>query len=387
MQKRRILFVDDETNVLQGTRRAMHSKRDEWDMHFAHGGAEALERLRQDHFDAIVTDMRMPVMHGSALLRDVALEFPGMIRLILSGESERHLTYATVTTSHQFLPKPCNAEVLRGRLDRAFAYADLVEDAGLRTLVTGIGRLPSDAGRARDYRGALASASPDLDEIARIAASDPGLSAKLLQIANSAYFGIGAPVASVRKAVGMLGVELLNRLVEESSCAAAPCDEAPAGRIGAETARAAAMSCAAGSIARALGATGETVEIAETAALLRPLARLLPGYCEQSGDRATSPVLDAASAYICALWGLPPALCETLRRCGSHGAVAPETQSDIPVVAVLIAGMLALSGGATAPGASLRQALGEEAFARLDLDRKLPQLMETTAAALAAERR
>ncbi len=69
--KRRILFVDDESRVLEGLRRMLWSMRQEWDMVFVDSGPKALEEMARGNFDVIVTDMRMPGMDGAQLLREV----------------------------------------------------------------------------------------------------------------------------------------------------------------------------------------------------------------------------------------------------------------------------------------------------------------------------
>ena len=58
--KKRILFFDDEPNILQGLKRLLRSQRHEWDMQFSEGGEQALEMLEQEPFDAIISDMKMP---------------------------------------------------------------------------------------------------------------------------------------------------------------------------------------------------------------------------------------------------------------------------------------------------------------------------------------
>jgi CheY-like chemotaxis protein len=62
--KMRILFVDDEPNILQGLQRMLRGMRQEWDMAFASGGEEALDVMSKSGFDVVVTDMRMPGMNG-----------------------------------------------------------------------------------------------------------------------------------------------------------------------------------------------------------------------------------------------------------------------------------------------------------------------------------
>jgi len=60
----RILFVDDESSVLQAMRRTLHHMRSEWQMEFAESGDAALKELAKAPADVLITDMRMPGMDG-----------------------------------------------------------------------------------------------------------------------------------------------------------------------------------------------------------------------------------------------------------------------------------------------------------------------------------
>ena len=62
----KILFVDDEPNILSGLRRMLHSNRNEWQMTFVTSGSEALEAIGHGFFDIIVSDLRMPGMERPA---------------------------------------------------------------------------------------------------------------------------------------------------------------------------------------------------------------------------------------------------------------------------------------------------------------------------------
>ena len=64
----RVLFVDDEPRVLDGLRRMLRTKRDQWQMRFVASGAEALAALAGEPADVLITDMRMPEMDGAARL-------------------------------------------------------------------------------------------------------------------------------------------------------------------------------------------------------------------------------------------------------------------------------------------------------------------------------
>ena len=85
---KRILFVDDDPNVLVGLRNVLRSKRREWDMVFSIGPEEALAKLAEAPFDVVVSDMRMPRMDGATLLGKVKELQPQAVRMILSGQTE-----------------------------------------------------------------------------------------------------------------------------------------------------------------------------------------------------------------------------------------------------------------------------------------------------------
>ncbi|HEU4771446.1 MAG TPA: response regulator, partial [Candidatus Udaeobacter sp.] len=90
---KRILFVDDEPKILEGLQRMLRPQRNEWEMAFAPGGEAALAMLAAENFDVIVSDMRMPGVDGAALLETVRANYPGMLRVILSGYTELEASY------------------------------------------------------------------------------------------------------------------------------------------------------------------------------------------------------------------------------------------------------------------------------------------------------
>jgi DNA-binding NtrC family response regulator len=115
----RVLFVDDEPNLLSALRRMLFPQRQRWAMSFAVGGDAALEAMRDEPFDVIVTDMRMPGMDGAALLRETARRYPETARLVLSGYADASATVSASELARETLSKPCEPDVLIGAIERA----------------------------------------------------------------------------------------------------------------------------------------------------------------------------------------------------------------------------------------------------------------------------
>jgi putative nucleotidyltransferase with HDIG domain len=212
MGAKRLLFVDDDRMVLAGLRRALHEMRGEWEMTFAEGGDAALDAMQQQPFDAVVTDMRMPGMDGAELLERVKDRHPEVIRLVLSGQSEKEAMLRSIAPAHQYLAKPCDIRELKIRLSQAFASRDLVRNPAIAAAIARLRTIPSLPAIYSELTAALRAETTSLAQIEAIVAKDVGMATKLLQLANSAFIGVHGRVSSLRQAVSLIGVETVRTL-------------------------------------------------------------------------------------------------------------------------------------------------------------------------------
>ena len=210
---KRILFVDDEISILEGLKRMLRPMRNEWDMSFAPGGEAALSMLEATPFDVIVTDMRMPGMDGATLLEIVREKYPSLLRIILSGYTELQASLRAVPVAHQFLLKPCDPEMLRAGIARATSLGEVLDSKMLTSLVGALRDLPSLPRVFSELKAALAQPNVSIDRISQIVEQDVALSAKLLQLVNSAFFGLARDVTNIKTAVSCLGITVLHDLV------------------------------------------------------------------------------------------------------------------------------------------------------------------------------
>jgi YesN/AraC family two-component response regulator len=109
----RILFVDDDENILQGLRRTLRPLRNEMEAEFVDTGLRALAVLEKRTFDTLVTDMRMPGMDGMTLLKQVAIRYPHMLRIVLSGHSDLEAEVRSAGIAHWYFEKPCSFDRLK----------------------------------------------------------------------------------------------------------------------------------------------------------------------------------------------------------------------------------------------------------------------------------
>jgi len=207
--KKRILFVDDEPAILAGLQNLLYKDRRRWEMVFAPSGEVALEKMRAQPFDVVVSDMRMPGMDGATLLNRIKDASPATARIMLSGHAEREAIVRALPALHQLLAKPCDAATLRATIERSLEPEATMRDAKVRAVIGRLDKLPSPPRILQRLAEVMSAPTVTLDEIAAVVADDPGLSAKVLQLVNSAYFGSGRRTSSVADAVSLLGTEQL----------------------------------------------------------------------------------------------------------------------------------------------------------------------------------
>jgi putative nucleotidyltransferase with HDIG domain len=321
----KVLFVDDEAQVLRGLERALELADVDWQSQFVGSGPEALAYLGNNDVDAIVTDMRMPGMDGGQLLERVAMDFPAVVRVVLSGQATREAVYRAINPMHQYLSKPCDIQQLIRTLQKAFALRDVLESPKLRALVGKISRLPSTPELYQQLSAELDSETSSATTIGEIVARDPAMTAKVLQLVNSAVFGLRRAVSSPEQAVALLGAETIKALVLSIGVFAEYESLSDGGTLAGEVAEHSLLVAEiAAKIARHEGCPQDEINNAFTAGLLHDAGKLILAHetptlyqqvvtlsqasCIpywQAEAEALGATHASVGAYLFALWGLP----------------------------------------------------------------------------------
>ncbi len=208
-----VLFVDDEQKILDGLRRQLHEHRSRWTMRFTADGHEALAMLAQQPADVLVTDMRMPRMTGGELLKHVQDRFPETTRMILSGQTDQTDLYRNLGSVHHYLHKPCDPRTLCQAIERTNGLRQQLASSRMRIAVNKIAALPPGGENYRALRAELAREPADIGKIATYVSRDPALTAKVMQLVSSAFFGLPRRVNDPRDAVVLLGVNAITAIV------------------------------------------------------------------------------------------------------------------------------------------------------------------------------
>lgn len=211
--KHNVLFVDDEALVLQGLQRMLHPLRAEWNMKFVESGAAALKYLETHAVHVVVSDMRMPGMNGAELLGRVMRLYPQSIRLVLSGHADHDLILKCVGSTHQYLSKPCDPDSLRKTVARALALDAALKNERIQKLMARMEYLPSIPTLYAEIVELMHDPEVVLEAVGAVIARDLGMTAQILKLINSAFFGLRREISSPTEAVSYLGMDTIKSLV------------------------------------------------------------------------------------------------------------------------------------------------------------------------------
>jgi len=322
-----VLFVDDEPDVLEGLENRLRPWRNEWNLMFAGSGDEALQAMRGRHVDVVVSDMRMPGMDGAALLRTVRERQPETVRIILSGQADREGVLRSLPVAHQFLSKPCDARRLHAIINRCRLLHDELFSDSVKQAISSVSTLPALPRLYWELAEELDRPNATMRRVAAIIEHDVAMTARLLQVVNSAFFAFARPICSVREAVTMLGLEPVRALVLTSELFRGMAPLCTGTGVDLERLHGHAMRVAA--IAETLPDEPDTRTIAMAAGMLHDIGLMVMGLPLRARDGAglivgpvSSPSEGDASALACshalvgghllALWGLPQPLIEAV---------------------------------------------------------------------------
>ncbi len=178
-----------------------------WGAEFAVSGAEALALTGQSKFDAIVADISLPDMNGIELLDQVMEQQPQALRIAMSDIADMPNTAKCIGKAHHHLLKPCDVETLLNALNDAVALESWMPSDAVQKLMTQMRRIPSPPSIYFEVIAELRSPNASVEKIADLIAQDPAITAKLLQLANSAVFGLHLQIVRPMEAIAYLGLE------------------------------------------------------------------------------------------------------------------------------------------------------------------------------------
>lgn len=210
-----ILFVDDEPAILRSIRRVLRGSLDRHHIDLVDDPLEAVDRLKTANYDLVVSDMRMPGKDGCYVLSQVEKHSPRAVRAILSGYSDEEQAIKAAQHAHLFLSKPFESSAISDLVQRAEVLSGMPLNDGLRRV---LGSLMALTPAPRLFAAITDKLTADNEmvtakDIAEVLLQDMGMTTKILQLTNSAFFGLTQPVQDLERAVNLLGMDVIKGLV------------------------------------------------------------------------------------------------------------------------------------------------------------------------------
>ena len=185
----------------------------EWTVKLVTTPDAALAEMATQPCEVLVADFALPKVNGTDLLDRIHIEYPKTIRILLVGENDKDRRMADVEGSHLVLPKPCDSATLKSAIERALAIDLWLANDSLRELVARLRTFPIVPSLYLEVINALKQPHVTTAEVGGIIAKDMAMTTKLLQVTNSACFGLPRKISDPVEAVGILGFETVKSMV------------------------------------------------------------------------------------------------------------------------------------------------------------------------------
>jgi putative nucleotidyltransferase with HDIG domain len=349
----RVLFVDDDP-VLRDLYGSLGSDlRDQYEVFTAANGKEGVQILQKKAFDVVVSDLTMPGMDGVQFLGHVVRTQPDSARIIISGYLDRLKIAQCLFVGHRYFNKPCDSKGLTALLLKLAGFREIVSNQKVRRVIGGLGSLPGPPDTYIKLEDVLSSAYSSLNDVAAVVEQDIGVTAKLLQIVNSAQFGVARQIVSPTEAVQLVGVEVVRGLVlglqAFSVYKSNPAKKAPPAELWDHSLR---IALTARRLAQAHGLSHDACEMAFLGGLLHDIGKIV---IVANAPEETTDVINFArnyqipmheaelrrfgathaqiGAYLLALWGIQDQVVRLVEHHHSPESF-PENEDCAPLVMI-----------------------------------------------------
>ena len=212
-KSKRILFVDGDETQSQLLARQVSASDVDWDTLFLTSTEKALAALDEDSFDVVVADLHLPSKNEGGFLAEVMARHPKIARLIVSDPADQALAMGAAGVVHQYVPKPCEVAVLKGAVGRAGDLEASIRRDRIMEIVARMDRLPSLPSLYIKVVEKLKDPEVSLEDVGEIIGHDIAMTAKILKLVNSAFFGLRRQISSPVEAVNYLGLDTVKGLV------------------------------------------------------------------------------------------------------------------------------------------------------------------------------
>jgi putative nucleotidyltransferase with HDIG domain len=210
--RKKILFVN-ESATAENMQDMLDKTMEFWEIQFVRDETGVWERLENQDYDVIVLDLKTPEIDGIGLFQRVKERYPQLVRVMIAGPSDQEMVLRAIRSNHQIIAQPFNTRSLKGLIDRSCQLRDILRNEELKQNVARINYLPSLPSLYQQIITELQSPRVSVKRVADLIAQDVTMTAKILQLVNSAFFSLPQKIISPHQAVILLGIDIIKGLV------------------------------------------------------------------------------------------------------------------------------------------------------------------------------
>jgi putative nucleotidyltransferase with HDIG domain len=184
-----------------------------WRIEAASDTVQALDLLQSRYFDLILCGVNVVGMPGVDFLNEVWQRFPRISRFLIGSLRDQDLLTHCAFGMHQMIIVPCDAAVFNNTLQRGFVVEDLIGDRKFKAFAMRARTFPSIPSLYFRIVKEVQSPTVSAESLAELICKDLAVTTKVLQAANSAFYGLQQQVTQLNDAIVQLGMETLKTLV------------------------------------------------------------------------------------------------------------------------------------------------------------------------------
>jgi len=207
-----IVLLDSDNDARIALAAAMATIQPDWTVHAVGTGTQALQLVRQETVDVVITETRLSDTTGFEFLSQVSLADDSVIRLTHSADIEAEIILESARANHRFIAKPAETRQLISSIESSLKLRSLLTRQTLLESVGNITSIPALPTIYEEMMVELASRNSSMGKLSHIVEGDAGLTVTVLKIVNSAFYGMSRRVESVAQAVTLLGVHLIKNI-------------------------------------------------------------------------------------------------------------------------------------------------------------------------------
>ncbi len=209
----RILFVDDDIDVLKAIERSLYKYKNIWETKFVEDTDSAIEILKLFDADLVISDLRMPNKDGFYLFKYLIDNYPHIVRIFLSAQQDDIRSLLTSGYSHQYITKPIESEKLVKLIDDISRTISMIGNREVLSIINKINHLPLLPDIYLKIEKELASNNVDYEKLSSLISQDMGLTIKILQLVNSSFIGLSTNISDIPTAIKFLGINIIKALI------------------------------------------------------------------------------------------------------------------------------------------------------------------------------